>query len=151
MSAHHASSATAMTTPEETAVRTQDLCRLANCCGSALSPHGGVRVSQCHCVSAVYIRTNSQYVSQSKPRRDTRSTLTLILPKSICFWMVYICSVLSIRLAPSLQLETSCWDIQQQGHQDLQNALASQSLIHEVTKQHKSRAYSQQLYLTDGI
>lgn len=34
---------------------------------------------------------------------------TLILPKSICFSMVYICSVRSIRLAPSLQLVTSCW------------------------------------------
>jgi len=34
---------------------------------------------------------------------------TLILPKSICFWMVYICSVLSIRWAPSLQLVTNCW------------------------------------------
>lgn len=33
---------------------------------------------------------------------------TLIFPKSICFWMVYICSVLSIRLAPSLQAVTSC-------------------------------------------
>lgn len=35
--------------------------------------------------------------------------LTLILPNSICFWMVYICSVLSIRLAPLLQLLTNCW------------------------------------------
>lgn len=35
---------------------------------------------------------------------------TLIFPKSICFWMVYICSVLSIRLAPSLQAVTSCWN-----------------------------------------
>lgn len=37
-----------------------------------------------------------------------RPALTLILPNSICFWMVYICSVLSIRLAPSLQLLTNC-------------------------------------------
>lgn len=41
---------------------------------------------------------------------NTWSTLTLIFPKSICFWMVYICSVLSIRLAPSLQLVTNCWN-----------------------------------------
>lgn len=39
-----------------------------------------------------------------------RSTLTLIFPKSICFWMVYMCSVLSILLAPSLQLSTNCRD-----------------------------------------
>lgn len=40
--------------------------------------------------------------------------LTLILPNSICFWMVYICSVRSILLAPSLQLLTSCGSSNQQ-------------------------------------
>lgn len=42
--------------------------------------------------------------------------LTLILPNSICFWMVYICSVLSILLAPSLQLLTNCWTNNHHSH-----------------------------------
>lgn len=41
---------------------------------------------------------------------------TLILPNSICFWMVYICSVLSILLAPSLQLLTNCWSNHHNSH-----------------------------------
>lgn len=97
--ARHASSATAMTTPEETAAGTQSIQVSKNvfiCTGSA-------SFLQSLLLSST---TNSMYSSLNL----LWSALTLILPKSICFWMVYICSVLSIRLAPSLQLVTNCWN-----------------------------------------
>lgn len=104
--AHHASSATATTTPEEMAVRTQEL---------------SVQVSKVNLLHHYYMRGISPklypsyimflaFYSICTSIANNKQKLALILPKSICFWMVYICSVLSIRRAPSLQLLTNCWN-----------------------------------------